>query len=98
MSQLQIDLVDMRSQEVNIDGRRFRYILSLMDIFSRFHWLIPLERKLSSHVAPALEKIFSEHGPPDRLQSDNGGEFKKEVVKVFQFRSFLNGSFGFKKV
>lgn len=82
MEQMQVDLVSMTSQQVDFNGRTYRYILSLMDIFSRFHWLAPLERKFSSHVALHLDKIFSEHGPPSRLQSDNGGEFKKEVKKV----------------
>ena len=40
-------------------------------------------------VAERLFKIFSEHGPPDRAQSDNGGEFKKYVKKVSCSHSFL---------
>lgn len=82
MGQLQIDLVDMKSQRVAVDDKTYRYILSLMDVFSRFHWLAPLQRKFPSHVAPHLERIFSEHGTPSILQSDNGGEFKKEVQRV----------------
>ena len=26
-----------------------------------------------------------ERGPPDRLQTDNGGEFKKDVIKVNKY-------------
>ena len=79
MGQLQVDLVNMNSQKVVFKGKTYRYILSLMDIFSRFHWLAPLTRKFPSHVAPHLDRIFAEHGPPGRLQSDNDGEFKKDV-------------------
>ena len=50
-----------------------------MDLFSRFHWLAPLERKKSSLVKKELQRIYSVHGKPEHLQSDNGGEFKKEV-------------------
>lgn len=82
MEQIQIDLVDLSNQRVLCDGKVFRYVLSLMDVFSRFHWLAPLQRKCPHHVAYHLRKIFSEHGPPDRLQSDNGGEFKKDVQRV----------------
>ena len=53
-----------------------------MDIFSRFHWLAPLQRKFPFFLAPHLKKIFSEHRPLDRLQSGDGGEFRKKVVKV----------------
>ena len=38
--QLQLDLDDMRSQAVEYNGKSYRYIL-LMDIFSRFRWLVP---------------------------------------------------------
>ena len=77
MEQLQLDLVDMRSQAVEYNGKSYRYILSLMDIFSRFHWLVPWQIKFASHVAFHLNRIFMEHEPPDRLQKDNVGEFKK---------------------
>ena len=56
--------------------------------FSRFHWLVPLQRKYPSHVAPHLDETFSMHEPPDRLQSDSGGEFKKEVIKIAKIISF----------
>ena len=49
--------------------------------FSQFHWLDPLQRKYP-HAAPDLDEIFSAHRSRDRPQSDHGGEFKKEVIKV----------------
>ena len=60
-----------------------------MDVFSRFDWLSPVQREFPHHVAERLFKIFSEHDPPDRAQSDNGGEFKKYVKKVSCSHSFL---------
>ena len=53
-----------------------------MDVFSRFHWVIPLERKFPRHIKPYLEKCFIEHGPSKRLQSERDKEFKKEVKEV----------------
>ena len=83
MEQVQIDLINLSSQSVEYEGKVYRYVLSVMNVFSRFHWLSPLQRKYPHHVAEQLFKTFSEHGPPDRVQSDNGGEFKKDVKKVF---------------
>ena len=71
----------MKSQTALWKGKSYCYILLLMDIFSQFHWLDPLQRKYP-HAAPHLDEFFSVHGPPDRPQSDHGGEFKKEVIKV----------------
>ena len=94
MEQLQLDLVDMRSQAVEYNGKSYRYILSLMDIFSRFHWLVPLKRNFASNVAFYLNRIFMEHRPPDKLQTDNGGEFKKDVIKVNKYNLDITLIFG----
>lgn len=70
-SQHQVDLMDLsKKAAVNYKERTYKYILSFKDIFSRYLWLRPLERKSSKHVAKTLTPIFNEHGPPDRLQSD----------------------------
>ena len=89
MEQVQIDLINLSSQRVEYKEKVYRYILPVMGVFSRFHWLSPLQRKFPRHVAEQLFKIFSEHGPPDRVQSDNGGEFKNNVKKICCNHSFL---------
>ena len=65
-----------------------------MVIFSRFHWLVPWQIKFASHVAFHLNRIFMEHEPPDRLQKDNGGEFKKDVIKVNKYNLDITLIFG----
>ena len=50
-----------------------------MDLFFRFHWQAPLERKKSSFVKRELKRIYTLKGIPERIQSDNGGESKKDV-------------------
>ena len=77
--QHQIDLANLSDMRVEYQGTVYRYVLSIMDIFSRFLWLAPLERKKPSHIVPHLREICSAHGPPKNLQSDRGSEFKKEV-------------------
>ena len=57
----------------------FKYVLSVIDIFSRFSWLVPLESKSSSHVVRVLQPIYDQHGSPDRLQSDRGTEFEGKL-------------------
>ena len=65
MEQVQIDLINLSSQRVEYEGKVYRYVLSVMDIFSRFHWFSLLQRKFPHHVAEQLFKIFSKHGNPD---------------------------------
>ena len=83
IEQVQIDLINLSSQRVECEGKVYRYVLLVMDVFSRFHWLSPLQRKFPHYVAEQLFKIFPDHGSPDRVQRDNGGEFKKDVKKVY---------------
>ena len=54
----QIDLVDMRSMSLTKDGVEYNYILSLLDVFSRFLELRPLSSKDSNEVLMHLRAIF----------------------------------------
>ena len=54
----QIDLVDLRSMSVAKDGVEYNYILSLLDVFSRFLELRPLSSKDSNEVLIHLRAIF----------------------------------------
>ena len=78
-SQHQIDLIDLSKDPVKHNGKVYKYVMSVSDIFSRFLWLVPLESKSSSHVVRVLQPIYDQHGPPDRLQSDRGTEFEGKL-------------------
>ena len=54
----QIDVVDIRSMSVTKDGVEYNYILSLLDVFSRFLELRPLSSKDSNEVLMHLRAIF----------------------------------------
>ena len=64
MERVQIDLVDMKEEQVTHRDNNYRYILTVMDIFSRYLWLRPLTRKKASHVAHEINHIFSRTRPP----------------------------------
>lgn len=91
---VQIDLLKM--QVVVHEGKAFKYILSVVDVFSRFVCLKALECNTTQQVAKALKDIFSEHGFPAIVQSDNGLEFmgdvqsllKKKNVKIVKGRPY----------
>ncbi|XP_049926648.1 uncharacterized protein LOC126406426 [Epinephelus moara] len=60
----------------------YRYILTVIDVFSRYVWLRPLKGKHSAEISRHLEDIYNEHGPPKVLQHDQGKEFKGAVKKL----------------
>ena len=80
----QIDLINLNKYHVLHGGKIYRYVLSVMDVFSRYLWLKPLTSKESSEVARALLNIYIEHGPPTIIQHDRGGEFRRSVSKLMQ--------------
>jgi transposase InsO family protein len=52
---------------------------SVLDVFSKFAWAIPLKNKSWLEFSQRLKDLFLRHtGPPKNLQSDNGKEFKKK--------------------
>ena len=91
-----IDVVNMQGLSTKFKGKTFKYVLSIIDVFSRYHWLVPLERKSSSHVARELIRVYKEHGAPRFIQHDQGPEFdgavsalcKKLHIKVIKGRPY----------
>ena len=80
MERHQIDLVVMTNHPVRrSDGKSFAYILSVLDIYSRYLWLRPISNKKSETIAKKLKSIYRSFGTPRIVQCDNGKEFKGAV-------------------
>ena len=62
-----------------------RYILMVIDIFSRYGWARPLKRKTPGEVVNALKSVFVTSGrkPLMYLQTDQGEEFENKQVREF---------------
>jgi len=50
-----VDLVDM--QEWSDDNDGYKYMLNIIDVFSRYAWSIPLKTKTAKEVLKAFESI-----------------------------------------
>ena len=66
------DLVDMQAFTKYNNG--VKYLLTVIDVFSKYGWIEPLNSKTGLEVANALKKIFMER-KPDKLWVDKGKEF-----------------------
>ena len=69
----QADLVDVAHLSEQNDGHR--YLLTVIDVFSKYAWAIPLKRKDAKSVSDAFDKIFAGGRKPLKLQTDKGKEF-----------------------
>ena len=73
------------------EGNTYKYILTGIDVASRYKVGRPLKTKKSSEVAFVLEAIYKKGGVfkyPKVFQCDNGSEFKNEVTKLLEKHNF----------
>ena len=67
-------------------GNKYKYILSGIDVASRYKVARPLRTKQAKDVADMIANIYKV-GPliyPKIFQCDNGSEFKAEVTKLLE--------------
>ena len=76
--EMQADLIDLQKYAKYNDG--FKYILTVIDILSKYAFAIPVKNKGSIQIRDALAKIFKER-LPSRLSTDSGKEFTNKEVK-----------------
>ena len=67
-------------------NRGIKYLLAVIDVFSKYGYLIPLKDKTGKSVASALKTIFKER-KPEKMWVDKGKEFYnkdvKELIKLY---------------
>ena len=73
------DLMDMVKFAKSNQGVRF--ILVVIDVFSKYLWLRPLKDKKGTSIVEAFESIFKEGRKPERIRTDKGQEFRAKVVE-----------------
>lgn len=71
--QFQADLVDMSAYTKENDNNHF--LLTCIDLFSKYAWTRVLKNKTGIEVAKAFESILEEGRKPVKLQTDKGKEF-----------------------
>ena len=69
----QADLVDMSAYSTRNKGHNF--LLTIIDIFSKYAWAVPLKTKSGPHVTQAMETVFKGGRVPRHLHVDEGKEF-----------------------
>jgi transposase InsO family protein len=75
------DLLIMTTVSVK-KNRGYKYMLNVIDTFSKFAWIEPLKKKDGKSVAEAFSKIIKKSSkPPKLLHTDAGKEF---INKDFQ--------------
>jgi len=81
--QWQVDLADM-TQLARANGGH-RYLLTCIDCFSRFAWVVPVKRKTATDVEAAFRKLFAMANPKNHSASrpTRGRNSSTRKLKIF---------------
>ena len=74
------DLADM--QLISKFNKGFRFLLCVIDIFSKYAWVVPLKDKKGITITNAFQKILKESNrKPNKIWVDKRSEFYNSSVK-----------------
>ena len=76
-----VDLADMQSLSKYNKG--IKYLLCVIDLFSKFAWVVPLKEKRGISIVYAFQKIISKGRRPNKISVDQGGEFYNKLFNRF---------------
>ena len=75
-----VDLAD--TQLLSKFNKGFRFLLCVIDIFSKYAWVIPLKDKKDISIVNAFQKILKESNrKPNKICVDKGNEFYNNSFK-----------------
>lgn len=83
----QADLVEM--QEFAKENKGYRYILTVIDAYSKYLWALPVQSKQASEVTKAMKEVLRERVPKN-LQTDQGKEFYNSEFKRLMAEHKIN--------
>ena len=75
-----VDLADM--QLINKNNKGIRDLLCVIDLFSKYAWVVPLKDKKGVTITNVFEKVLdSSKRKPNKLWVDQGSKFYNNVFK-----------------
>ena len=89
-AQFQADLVDL--QNLSRYNKGYKYLLTCVDIFSKYAFVLPLKTKQGQELIKAFQKILSTGRKHTKLQADQGIEF---LNRLFQNHVFVTTTLTF---
>ena len=79
--QFEADLADV--QNLSRYNKGYKYLLTCIDIFSKYAWVVPLKTKQGQELVKAFQTILASGRKPSKVQTDQGTEFLNRVFQKF---------------
>ena len=78
-----MDLLDMIDYGVK-NNKGYRYILVVIDNFSKFGWVMPLKNKFAQTITDEVSNLINESKrKPNLIETDDGKEFVNKTFNDF---------------
>ena len=67
------------------NNNNFKYILTVIDLYTRYAWVVPLKNKTGESTKEAFESLFESNPDriPNKLWVDHGNEFYNKIMDKF---------------
>ena len=83
------DLLDMNDYGIK-NNKGYRYILVVIDNFSKFGWTIPLKNKYAQSITDAFSQIIkTSKRKPNLLETDDGKEYVNKIFNEFSINNSI---------
>ena len=71
-------------------NKGIRYLLCVIDLFSRYSWVIPLKNKEGESIVEGFKKILDDSNrKPNKIWVDHGSEFYNNKFKSFLKKNYI---------
>ena len=70
-------------QSLSRYNKGIKYLLCVIDLFSKHPWVIPLKDKKGISIINAFQKIISKEKKTNKIWVDQGSEFYNNSLKDF---------------
>ena len=69
-------------QSISKFNKRFRFLLCVIDIFSKYAWVVPLKDKKGASIIDAFQKMVDDSDrKPNKIWVDKGNKFYNSTFK-----------------
>ena len=70
-------------QSLSKCNKGIKYLLCVIDLFSKYAWVVPIKDKKGTSIVNAFQKIISKGRKPNKIWVDQGSEFYNNSFKDF---------------
>ena len=70
-------------QSLSKYNKEIKYLLSAIDLFSKYAWVVPIKDKKWTSIVNAFKKLISKKRKPNKIWVDQGSEFYDKSFKKF---------------